>query len=146
MVSLSYWLFPFICQYLGHLGLPRWLSGKETASQCRRLRFDPWVGKIPWKRKWQPSAVFLPGKSHGQRSLARVQSMGSQSGMTEQQNSNSRACRPSWSPTGSRAASLDLCFSFPGGSDGKESACSAGDLSSISGLGRSPGGGHGNPL
>ena len=35
---------------------------------------------------------------------------------------------------------------FPGGSDGKESACNAGDLSSISGLGRSPGGGHGNPL
>ena len=31
--------------------------------------FDPWVGKIPWRRKWQPTAVFLPGKSHGQRSL-----------------------------------------------------------------------------
>ena len=31
--------------------------------------FDPWVGKIPWKRKWQPTPVFLPGKSHGQRSL-----------------------------------------------------------------------------
>ena len=32
-------------------------------------RFDPWVGKIPWRRKWQPPPVFLPGKSHGQRSL-----------------------------------------------------------------------------
>ena len=32
--------------------------------------FDPWVGKIPWRRKWQPTPVFLPGKSHGQRSLA----------------------------------------------------------------------------
>ena len=32
--------------------------------------FDPWVGKIPWKRKWQPFPVFLPGKSNGQRSLA----------------------------------------------------------------------------
>ena len=31
--------------------------------------FDPWSGKIPWKRKWQPPSVFLPGKSHGQRSL-----------------------------------------------------------------------------
>ena len=31
--------------------------------------FDPWVGKIPWSRKWQPTPVFLPGKSHGQRSL-----------------------------------------------------------------------------
>ena len=38
--------------------------------QCRRPAFDPWVGKIPWRRKWQPTPVFLPGKSHGQRSLA----------------------------------------------------------------------------
>ena len=37
---------------------------------CRRHRFDPWVRKIPWRRKWQPTPVFLPGKSHGQRSLA----------------------------------------------------------------------------
>ncbi|CAI9166511.1 unnamed protein product [Rangifer tarandus platyrhynchus] len=50
-------------------GLPRWLGGKESAYQCRRHRFDPWVGKIPWRRKWQPTPVFLPGKSHGQRSL-----------------------------------------------------------------------------
>jgi len=31
--------------------------------------FDPWVGKIPWRRKWQSTPVFLPGKSHGQRNL-----------------------------------------------------------------------------
>ena len=36
---------------------------------CRRFGFDPWVGKIPWRRKWQPTPVFLPGESHGQRSL-----------------------------------------------------------------------------
>ena len=35
----------------------------------RKLRFDPWVGKIPWIRKWQPTPVSLPGKSHEQRSL-----------------------------------------------------------------------------
>ena len=35
----------------------------------RRLGFDAWVGKIPWRRKWKPTPVFLPGKSHGQRSL-----------------------------------------------------------------------------
>jgi len=35
----------------------------------RRPRFDSWVGKIPWRRKWQPTPVFLPGKSPGQRSL-----------------------------------------------------------------------------
>ena len=48
-------------------GLPRWLSDKESACQCRRHRFDPW--KIPWRRKRQPTPVFLPGKFHGQRSL-----------------------------------------------------------------------------
>ena len=39
-------------------------------SQCGRPGFDPWVGKILWRRKWQPTSVYLPGKSHGWRSLA----------------------------------------------------------------------------
>ena len=54
------------------LGFPvGWLKKKKKKStcQCRRLRFDPWVGKMPWKRKWQPAPVFLPGESHGQRGL-----------------------------------------------------------------------------
>ena len=46
------------------------LSGKASACQRRRHGFNLWVGVIPWRRKWQPSQVFLPGKSHGQRSLA----------------------------------------------------------------------------
>ena len=53
--------------------LPRWHSGKESTCQCRRCkrcRFDPWAGKIPWSRKWQPTPVFLPEKFSGQRSLA----------------------------------------------------------------------------
>ena len=53
-------------------GLPRWLSGKEPTCQCRRHRrpeFDPWVGKIPWRKKWQPTPVFVPGESCSQRSL-----------------------------------------------------------------------------
>ena len=48
-------------------------SGKESAWQCSKCRihgFYPWVGKIPWRRKWPPTPVFLPGKFHGQRSLA----------------------------------------------------------------------------
>ena len=52
---------------------PRRSSGKEPACQCRRHkghRFDPWVRKIPWRRAWQPTPVFLPGESHRQRSLA----------------------------------------------------------------------------
>ena len=44
-------------------------SGKEPTYQCRRPEFDPWVRKTPWRRKWQLTPVFLPGKSHGQRSL-----------------------------------------------------------------------------
>ena len=42
------------------LGLHWWLSGKETTYQYRRHQFHPWVRKIPWRRKWQPTPVFLP--------------------------------------------------------------------------------------
>ena len=45
----------------------RW---ERICLQCRRPRFNPWIGKILWRRKWQPTPVFLPGKSYGQRSLA----------------------------------------------------------------------------
>ena len=45
-----------------------WLS--VICLKCRRRRFDPWVRKIPWRREWQPSKVFLLGKPHRQRSLA----------------------------------------------------------------------------
>ena len=45
-------------------------NGKNICLQCRRPGFaDPWLGKIPWRRAWQVPPVFLPGKSHGQRSL-----------------------------------------------------------------------------
>ena len=50
--------------------LPEWFSGKESTCQCRKRGFPPWVGKIPWRKKWQPTGGFLPGKSHGQRNLA----------------------------------------------------------------------------
>ena len=78
-------LFKKIIIYLSVPGLrvfPGGASGKEPACQHRRpkkCRFDPWVGKIPWRRSWQPTPGFLPGESHGQRSLA--------------------GCGP-WSPTG----------------------------------------------
>ena len=62
-------------------------SGKELTCQCRRHKrygFDPWVGKMPWRRKWQPSAVFFPGESHGQRSLVGYSPWGcKESDMTE---------------------------------------------------------------
>ena len=44
-------------------------DGKSVCLQCRRPGFDSWVGNIPWRRKWQPISVVLPGKFHGQRSL-----------------------------------------------------------------------------
>ena len=56
------------------LWLPWWLSGKESACQYRLNKFDPWVRKIPWRRKGQPPPVFLPGK---------FQSMGSQKSQTK---------------------------------------------------------------
>ena len=64
---------------VAHVPIPRlwvdyFLGGPVVKSACQRRRhrrhiFDPSVGKIPWRRKWQPIPVFLPGKSHGQRSL-----------------------------------------------------------------------------
>ena len=62
------------------LKLPRSHSGKESACQCRRctrLKFDPWV-RNPWRRKWQPSPVVVPGKSHGPEEPGWLQSIGSQ--------------------------------------------------------------------
>ena len=46
---------------------------KNLPCECRRYKrrgFSPWIGRIPWRRAWQPTPVFLPGESHGQRSLA----------------------------------------------------------------------------
>ena len=41
-----------------------------NTGRCKRRGFNPWVGKIPWRKAWQPTPAFLPGESHGQRSLA----------------------------------------------------------------------------
>ena len=54
------------------VGFPGGTSHKEPTCQCRRYKkhgFNPWVGKIPWRRMWQPTPVFFPGESHGERSL-----------------------------------------------------------------------------
>ena len=69
-----YYIFNFICNilYMCICGLPQWLSSKRIHLPCRSHRrhgFDPWVKKSPWRRAWQPTPVFLPGESHGQRSL-----------------------------------------------------------------------------
>ena len=52
---------------IGALLIAQWYQ--EPTCQCRRRGFNLWAGKTPWRRKWQPTPVFLPGKSHGQGSL-----------------------------------------------------------------------------
>ena len=77
----------FFNAYIWNLELPWLLSGKESTCQCRRHRrlgFHPWARKISWRRKWQPTPVFLSGESHGQRSLAGYSPWGrTESGLTE---------------------------------------------------------------
>ena len=64
-------------------GFPGGASGKEPACQYRRhkrLGFDPWLGKIPWRRAWQPTPVFFPGESHAQRRLTDYRPQDSKAG------------------------------------------------------------------
>ena len=65
--TLIYGLFSHTATLI--VGLSRWPRGKKPDCQCRRRRFNPWLGKISWRRKQQPTPVSLPGKSYGQRSL-----------------------------------------------------------------------------
>ena len=104
--------------------------------QCGRPRFDPQVGRTPWKREWQPTPLFLPGKSHGQRSLADYSPWDHKESDTTEGLTLSHF----------KLISKPFPKGSPGGSVGKESACNAGALGLIPGSGRSPGGGNGNPL
>ena len=61
---------------INEAGLPWWLSGKESACQCRRHGFDSWVRKIPWRMKLQPIPVLLPGRIPWAEEPWRLQSMG----------------------------------------------------------------------
>ena len=60
--------FLLTCVYI-FIGLPWWCSGQRIWLLKQRQGFNPWLRKIHWRRKWQPIPVFLPGKSHGQKSL-----------------------------------------------------------------------------
>ena len=61
--GMEMYIYIYICISIS-IGLLWWFSDEESTCQCRRLRFNPWVRKIPWRRKWQPTPVFLPGESH----------------------------------------------------------------------------------
>ena len=91
---LSAGLGPFLGDRLLNKGLPLWLRGKELVCQCRRHRFNPWVGKIPWRRERLPTPVFLPGESHGQRNMVGNSPWGcKESDKTE---ATKQAGRPCW--------------------------------------------------
>ena len=133
------------------MGLLNWLSGKEPTCQCRRHRkcgFDPWVGEIPWRRKWQLSPVFKDPYSMNMnlsKLRERVEDRGSWHaavhgmGKSQTQLSNRTTTTTKWNI-------LLILLDFPCGLAGKESICNAGDLGLIPGLGRSPGEGKGYPL
>ena len=76
---------PRIMHYHGYVYISSGSDGKIICLQCWRPRFNPWVGKTPWRRKWQPTPVLLPGKFHGCRNLIGYSPWGhKESDMTEQ--------------------------------------------------------------
>ena len=107
---------------------------KEFACQCRsprRYQLDPWVWKIPWRRKWQPTLVSLPGDSNGQRSLAGYRPW----------------CHKELDKTGyEHKANIWVSWVALVVKNLSTNARDTRDLSLIPGLGRSPRKGHGNPL
>ena len=120
------------------IGFPRWLNGKESACQswrCKRLRFSSSIEKIPQRRAWHSTPVFLPGEFHGQRSLVGYspwgfKRLGHNLVTKRQQQYNYHT--------------FLLLSCFPGSSAGKESTFNVGGLGLIPGLGISPGEGKGN--
>ena len=99
----------------------------KNPPEKKEMRFDPWVGKIPWKRAQQP--------------IPEADLMISFHSLWDQLHSQTSASQQFPSYTSALQGG-----SFPGGSDDKESACNAGYVGSVPGLGRSPGEGNGHPL
>ena len=134
-VLVLYHLIIFVLSSLNHaLLLSGGTCGKEPACQCRldvgHAGLIHGSGK-PQRREWQSTPVFLPGESHGQRSLV---------GYTVHR------FAPSITWLKQLCISTLTFAEFWDGPRGKESTCNAGDSSSIPGLGRSPGEENGNPL
>ena len=95
-------------------GLPRWCSGKESTFQCRgwkRCRFDPLVGKIPWRGKWQPIPLLLPGKFHGQR-RATVHGVSKELDMTEHEHFYQSLSSIYFEAKTTRDTSVSICSTF----------------------------------
>ena len=110
--------------------------------QCRRPGFDLWVGKFPWRREWQSTPVFLPGKFHGQRSLVGYSlSSLKEFDMTEYTHTHTHTHTHTYTHT--RETNIILQFNyisikdFPGGPVFKNPLANTGDLGSIPSPGRS---------
>ena len=106
----GFYLHPYcLCLYTG---LPRWLRGWSVCLQYGRPGFNPWVGKIPWRRKWQPTPGFLLGESHGEAWWATVHGVAK-----------------SWTQLSNFTYLLTYylliheLWGFPGGASGKEPTC-----------------------
>ena len=94
-LCVSVFTCPSIKDLSFRFGLPPWLRGKDSTGQCRKQRSDSWVGRILLRRKWQPTPVFFPGKSHEQRSLVGYSPWGhKESDTTEQLNNKEMLCGP----------------------------------------------------
>ena len=160
--------------YIPILGFPcckesSFLSGsdvKEIGLPCRRHVFSPCVRKIPWRREWLPTPVCLPGKFHGQRSLAGYSSwsckkLDSTERPTHKESSrdkytihlilplpmfSSHIMHSSLTPNYQLIYLYVHIIIFSRWLSSKESACNAGDTVSIPGLRRSPREENGNPL
>ena len=119
---------------------------KEFDCHCRRSRFDLRVKKIPWRRKWQTTSVFLSGKYHGDRSL-----VGYNSWRHKELDTIKWLNTHTWDYkdvilTQTRNEGAQWKLGLPGLLSGKECTCNAGDMGSIPESKRSPGEGNGNPL
>ena len=118
-------------------GFPGDSEGKDSACQCRRLRFHPWVGKMPWRK--QPIQYSCLGNPMFRRA-------GGLQSMRLQRAGHDWVTKYTHTVYNITCLYYIIIRGFPGGSDSKEFACNAGDLGSIPGLGRSPGEGNDNPL
>ena len=124
----------------------------RQSRRCKRHGFNPWVRKIRWRRKWEPTPVFLTGESHKKSLAGTVHRLTKTwTWLSAHVHAHTDTHTHSWRltlPTWAHYFKITLIFAMdvPDGSAGKETACNAGDVGSIPGSGRSPGEGNGNPL
>ena len=118
MYRWNYWCLGICFPISWRVWKPQWFIGKEPAYQCRRCGLESWVRKTPWKRKWQPTPVFLSGESHGQKSLAGYQPWrGKESDMTEWLNTHAWTGGGGWVEAKMKQDGFcnDHCWSWWGG-------------------------------